>query len=233
MKNRWLTLTMRASAAEYRSLPLRAHELLRDVPLYDVSSVDLPGGGSGRTVADIRALESATAPVRGGLTTEGRRQPRPAGLQEDRCPDRDGNDDLRDLKEIHRSVQCMPGSPRDVRPERSLVTVEAIALEDGAYQRSGPTLPLVGGRRVDALEVGLAHDDHEPTVAGRAEDALGLEEEATALREPRPQEEVVDRGLASGRDEQSRVLDESEPARQRAHDCDTPGIAPCPRARRP
>src|ERR1700730_1610223 len=62
MKNWWSTLTMRASAAEYRSLRLRAHELLRDVPLYDVSSVDLPGGGSGRTVADIRALESATAP---------------------------------------------------------------------------------------------------------------------------------------------------------------------------
>jgi len=53
---------MRASAAEYRSLPLRGHELLPDVPLYDVSSVDLPGGGSGRTVADICALESSTAP---------------------------------------------------------------------------------------------------------------------------------------------------------------------------
>jgi len=53
---------MRASAAEYRSLPLRGHELLRDVPLYDVSSVDLPGGGSGRTVADIRALESEPSP---------------------------------------------------------------------------------------------------------------------------------------------------------------------------
>src|SRR4029077_11753777 len=53
---------MRASAAEYRSLPLRGHDLLRDVPLYDVSSVDLPGGGSGRTVADIRALEAETAP---------------------------------------------------------------------------------------------------------------------------------------------------------------------------
>jgi Protein of unknown function (DUF2867) len=62
VKNWWSTLTMRASAAEYRALPLRAHELLRDVPLYDVSSVDLPGGGSGRTVADIHALESATAP---------------------------------------------------------------------------------------------------------------------------------------------------------------------------
>src|SRR5438552_17977782 len=53
---------MRASAAEYRSLHLRAHVLLRDVPLYDVSSVDLPGGGSGRTIADIRTLESATPP---------------------------------------------------------------------------------------------------------------------------------------------------------------------------
>jgi hypothetical protein len=62
VKNWWSTLTMRASAAEYRALPLRAHELLRDVPLYDVSFVDLPGGGGGRTVADIRALESATAP---------------------------------------------------------------------------------------------------------------------------------------------------------------------------
>src|SRR5436853_7871351 len=62
VKNWWSTLTMRASAAEYRSLPLRGHDLLRDVPLYDVSSVDLPGGGSGRTVADIRALEAETAP---------------------------------------------------------------------------------------------------------------------------------------------------------------------------
>src|ERR1700681_2137283 len=62
VQNWWSTLTMRASAAEYRSLPLRGHELLRDVPLYDVSFVDLPGGGSGRTVADIRALESETAP---------------------------------------------------------------------------------------------------------------------------------------------------------------------------
>jgi hypothetical protein len=57
-----LRVTMRASAIEYRGLHLRAHQLLRDVPLYDVSSVDLPGGGSGRTLADIRALESETAP---------------------------------------------------------------------------------------------------------------------------------------------------------------------------
>src|SRR3954467_5540383 len=62
VKNWRSTLTMRASAAEYRSLHLRAHELLRDVPLYDVSSVHLPGGGSGRTIGDIRPLESAPPP---------------------------------------------------------------------------------------------------------------------------------------------------------------------------
>ena len=55
---------MRASPAEYLNLKLRAHELLHDVPLYDVSVVDLPGGGAGRSVADIRKLESAAAPSR-------------------------------------------------------------------------------------------------------------------------------------------------------------------------
>jgi uncharacterized protein DUF2867 len=53
---------MRVPAAEYLSLQLRAHELLRGVPLHDVSAVDLPDGGAGRTIADIRALESKTAP---------------------------------------------------------------------------------------------------------------------------------------------------------------------------
>jgi hypothetical protein len=54
----------RAPPAEYVTLPLRAHELLRDVPLYDVSIVDLPGGGSGRSVRDIRALEATAPPSR-------------------------------------------------------------------------------------------------------------------------------------------------------------------------
>jgi hypothetical protein len=53
---------MRTSPAEYLKLPLRAHDLLRGVPLYDVSIVDLPGGGAGRRVADIRAIESSAAP---------------------------------------------------------------------------------------------------------------------------------------------------------------------------
>jgi Protein of unknown function (DUF2867) len=55
---------MRVSPAEYLSLRPRAHELLHDVPLYDVSVVDLPGGGAGRSVADIRALELTAAPSR-------------------------------------------------------------------------------------------------------------------------------------------------------------------------
>jgi hypothetical protein len=55
---------MRVPPDEYLSLKLRAHELLRDVPLYDVSAVDLPGGGSGRSVGDIRALEASAAPSR-------------------------------------------------------------------------------------------------------------------------------------------------------------------------
>jgi len=65
---------MRASPAEYLSLKLRAHELLRGVPLYDVTVMDLPGGGAGRSVADIRAVESAAAPSRTANTFFGVRR---------------------------------------------------------------------------------------------------------------------------------------------------------------
>ena len=47
---------MRVSPADYLALDLRAHDIMRGVPLHDVSVVDLPGGGTGRTVADVRAL---------------------------------------------------------------------------------------------------------------------------------------------------------------------------------
>ena len=47
---------MRVSRQEYLSLPLRAHTFLADVPLHDVSAVDLPGGGHGRTLSDLRAI---------------------------------------------------------------------------------------------------------------------------------------------------------------------------------
>jgi Protein of unknown function (DUF2867) len=55
---------MRVSPGEYLRLELRAHDLLRDVPLYDVWVVDLLGGGAGRRIADTRALESTAAPSR-------------------------------------------------------------------------------------------------------------------------------------------------------------------------
>lgn len=57
-------LRMRVSPAEYLRLPLRAHDLLRGVTLYDVSVVDLPGGGTGRTIADVRAIDSSAPPSR-------------------------------------------------------------------------------------------------------------------------------------------------------------------------
>jgi len=44
---------MRIPAAEYLALDLEAHALLAGVPLRDVSAVDLPDGGDGRTIADV------------------------------------------------------------------------------------------------------------------------------------------------------------------------------------
>ena len=46
----------RVSEREYRRFDLRVHEILSDVPLHDVWSVDLPGGGPDRTINDVRAL---------------------------------------------------------------------------------------------------------------------------------------------------------------------------------
>ena len=47
---------MRVVPAELRKLDLEVHGFLADVPLEDVSAVDLAGGGAGRGVADLRAL---------------------------------------------------------------------------------------------------------------------------------------------------------------------------------
>ncbi len=46
----------RGDPAAFRRLDLRAHALLSDVPLHDVWTVELPGGGLNRTLADARAL---------------------------------------------------------------------------------------------------------------------------------------------------------------------------------
>ena len=50
---------MRVAPAELRKLDLEVHTFLADVPLEDVSAVDLAGGGEGRGVADLRALLAA------------------------------------------------------------------------------------------------------------------------------------------------------------------------------
>ena len=47
---------MRVPREQFRRLSLEVHGILRDVPLHDVTAVDLPGGGAGRTLADVRAL---------------------------------------------------------------------------------------------------------------------------------------------------------------------------------
>ena len=47
---------MRVPREEFRSLGLEVHSILRDVPLHDVSAIDLPGGGAGRTISDVRSL---------------------------------------------------------------------------------------------------------------------------------------------------------------------------------
>jgi hypothetical protein len=49
----------RVSPEPFLALPLEVHGLLADVPLHDVSVVELPGGGPDRTLADVRALMRA------------------------------------------------------------------------------------------------------------------------------------------------------------------------------
>ena len=102
---------MRVSPAEYLRLNLRAHELLRDVPLYDVSVVDLPGGGPGRRVADIRALESAAEPSRVATAIYGLRQFLGLVLGWDRAQMRPEDSLLSRLSERdHRDSEVSPGT---------------------------------------------------------------------------------------------------------------------------
>jgi len=60
---------MRVPAREFRALPLQVHDFLAGVPLADVSAVDLPGGGPGRTLAEVRALVRPDALVRANSAT--------------------------------------------------------------------------------------------------------------------------------------------------------------------
>ncbi|MGI9589908.1 MAG: DUF2867 domain-containing protein [Myxococcota bacterium] len=49
---------MRATPEAFERIDLRAHSLLAGVPLHDVWSVELAGGGPGRTMLDFRELVS-------------------------------------------------------------------------------------------------------------------------------------------------------------------------------
>jgi hypothetical protein len=49
---------LRIQPSDFRRLDLRVHSLLADVPLHDVWAVNLPGGGPGRTLTDLRAFLS-------------------------------------------------------------------------------------------------------------------------------------------------------------------------------
>src|SRR5262245_65710398 len=73
---------MRVPREQFRRLSLAVHGLVRDVPLHDVTAVDLPGGGAGRTITDVRALMPESPRARaGGEPPRARplRAARPAG----------------------------------------------------------------------------------------------------------------------------------------------------------
>jgi len=50
---------MRVPPGEFLKLNLKVHSILSGVPLHDVSAVDLPMGGAGRTISDVRTLLAA------------------------------------------------------------------------------------------------------------------------------------------------------------------------------
>jgi hypothetical protein len=60
---------MRVPASEFRGLGLQVHDFMAGVPLADVSAVDLPGGGPGHSLTDVRALALAGNHFRAGLAT--------------------------------------------------------------------------------------------------------------------------------------------------------------------
>ena len=103
---------MRASPAEYLNLPLRAHELLREVPLHDVSMVDLPGGGEGRSLADIRALQKDAPPSRIAAVLFGVRRVLGRVFGWDRVPTRAEDSLLSRLSAQDRlESEIVPGTP--------------------------------------------------------------------------------------------------------------------------
>ena len=147
---------MRASPAEYLRLDLRAHDLLRDVPLYDVSVVHLPGGGAGRSVADILALESAAAPSRVANAIYGLRHflGRPFGWDrvqmrpEDSLLSRLSERDRRDSEITPRHSRwfipfALPVSRRGVEGDQQCHGTRVLLHCTGAHRERVP--PVLGG----------------------------------------------------------------------------------------
>ncbi len=98
--------------AEYLGLKLRAHEVLRDVPIYDVTAVDLPGGGPGRNLADLRALDKATPQSRIAGALMGFRFFLGRVLGWDRTPTRPEDTFLSRLSDQdRRDSEVAPGTP--------------------------------------------------------------------------------------------------------------------------
>jgi hypothetical protein len=105
---------VRGSPDEYLGLSLRAHEVMRGIPLYDVSVIDLPGGGAGRTIADIRRLDSATPPSRVATVLYGLRHLLGRVFGWDRVQVQPGESLLSRLSEQdRRDSEVAPGTPDD------------------------------------------------------------------------------------------------------------------------
>jgi hypothetical protein len=102
---------MRVSPAEYLSLEIKAHELLRGIPLYDVTVADLPGGGAGRSLADVRRLARSTRPIRTATVLFGVRRALGRLFGWDRAPVRAEDTLLSRLSENdRRNSEIAPGT---------------------------------------------------------------------------------------------------------------------------
>jgi hypothetical protein len=61
----------RVSPEDFQRLPLEAHSVLAGVSIRDVTTVELPGGGEGRTLEDVRKLMPGGPARLGGRTARG------------------------------------------------------------------------------------------------------------------------------------------------------------------
>ena len=138
---------MRVPPEEYLHLDLRAHDLLRAVPVHDVTVVDLPGGGDGRRLADIRALESTAPPSRASAALFGLRRLLGRALGWDGAPIRPDDSLLPRLSDAdRRASEVAPGTfvgpflllyqfPREALLETRNATVHGfVAMTLGAHR---------------------------------------------------------------------------------------------------